>query len=228
MTLNERIEFLENQIKILTAAMKNFSANVEEKDITPYTIAGGTKNPSTVMPIDAKTGLGVELANHVIWNDSEGRRPPMDEEPPPPQKGYNKHSHSRYSGGALVKDVLEIVEYTWGGIINKESQQFWKTPTVIKTERNSKGEQVEKIGLLDLVFNPDTKTWGVASLEIDVKRCYLVERDTLGVIALDSKGNEKKSPLYNSDSNSTSIVWDENGNNGMGCWRFYAVFAPQN
>jgi hypothetical protein len=174
------------------------------------------------MPIDAKTGLGAILANHVIWNDKEGLIPPLNEEPPLPTKGYNKHSHSRYSGGALIKDKLEIVEYEWGTITNKDSQQFWVTQPKIKKEVNSKGQSIDKIGLLDLVFNSDTSTWGVATYEIDVKKCYLVERDTNGNIATDSKGQQKRSPLYNSDTTKTNIIWDESGN----CWRLFSVYAP--
>ena len=61
-------------------------------------------------------------------------------------------------------------------------------------------------------------------MEIDVKKCYLVEKDENGDIVLDSKGQEKKSPLYNADQTKTSIIWDESGN----CWRFYAVYASGN
>lgn len=224
MTLNERIKELENKIIILETKILDLSANTEEKNIKPYTVAGGNKPSTTNMPIDAKTGLGNILANHVIWNDSEGFIPPLNEEPPLPEKGYNKHSHSRYSGGALIKGVLEIVEYDWGSIVNKHSQQFWTNEPQIATALNSNNQTVQKIGTLDLVFNPDTKTWGVAALEIDVKKCYLVERDINGNIVVDNKGQQKKSPLYNTDQTKTSVIWDENGS----CWRFLAVYAEGN
>jgi len=231
MTLNERIEQLEQQVETLLAKIADLSANVEEKNITPYTVSGGNKSSATNMPVDAKTGLGLVLANHVIWNDAESVTPPLNAEPtPPPTKGYNKHAHSRYSGGALIKDTLEIVEYDWNSVTpsisNKDSQQFWVTQPKIKTEvdtSNPLKPTVEKIGLLDLTFNPSTKKWGVAALEIDINKCYFVERDpTTGAITLDSKLQPRRSPLYNSDINKTSIVWDENGN----CWRLYAVYAP--
>jgi len=226
MSLNARITELENKIIDLEAKIRDLSFNTEEKIQKPYTIGGGNKSSTTNMPIDAKTGLGAVLANHVIWNDAESVIPPLNAEPSPlPEKGYNKHSHSRYSGGALIKDKLEIVEYEWGSITNKDSQQFWVTQPSIKKEVNTKGESVDKIGLLDLVFNPDTQTWGVAALEIDVKKCYLVERDEEGNIALDANGNEKKAPLYNDNEFFTSVIWDKDGRNGLGCWRFLSVYA---
>ena len=116
------------------------------------------------------------------------------------------------------------MEYVWDGITNKHSQGFLTSENFpkIKTEINSKGEQVDKIGLLDLVFNPDTKTWGTPAYEIDIKKCYLRERDETGEIVLDSKGNKKESSLYNSDQTKTALIWDENAS----CWRFYAVYAP--
>jgi hypothetical protein len=225
MSLNNRIQELEQKIIALEAKIQDLSRNTEEKIQKPYTVSGGNKNPGTNMPIDAKTGLGQILANHVIWNDSEGVIPPLNAEPSLPTKGYNKHSHSRYSGGALIKDVLEIVEYVWGSIINKDSQQFWVTQPKIATETNSNGIQVDKIGKLDLVFNPDTQTWGVAAYEIDVRKCYLVEHDEDGNIKLDANGNEMKSPLFNDNELFSSVIWDKDGRNGQGCWRFLSVYA---
>ena len=227
MSLNTRIRELENKIIELETKIQDLSRNTEEKDIKPYTIGGGNKSSTTNMPIDAKTGLGLILANHVIWNDSEGLVPGLNAEPDLPTKGYNKHSHSRYSGGALIKDKLEIVEYDWGSIINKESQQFWVTqPEIAKANTSGENpEQVNKIGLLDLTFNADTQKWGVAAYEIDIKKCYFVERDDGGNIAVDSKGNEKKSLLHNDNQLHSSIIWDENGRNGSGVWRLLSVYA---
>jgi len=217
MSLNTRIEELENKIIALEAKIQDLSQNTEEKNISPYSIAGGNKSSTTNMPIDAKTGLGAILANHVIWNDSEGFIPPLNEEPSLPKKGYNKHSHSRFSGGALIKDSLEIVEYVWGSITNKDSQQFWVAQPAIKTQVNSKGQTVQKIGNLDLVFNPDTLTWGVTALEIDIKKCNLVQRDEDGNII-------HSAPLWNEDQTKTSIIWDESSQT----WRLLAVYADGN
>lgn len=223
MTINDKIKQLEDQINLLESKIKDLSANTEEKFRKPSTISGNVRSPSFNYPVDTKAGMGGSLGNGVIWNDSELKIPRIDQEPAAPTKGYNKHSHSRYSGGALIKDMLEIVEYNWGAIVNKHSQQFLDlTDADILTVVNSNGQTVRKIGTLDLVFNADTETWGVAAYEIDVKKTYFVERDINGDVALDSKGQQKKSYLYNSDTNKTSIVWDENAQ----CFRFYAIYAP--
>jgi hypothetical protein len=222
MTLNEKIIQLENKILTLESKIQDLSQNVEESPRKPYSISGGGKSLSSNRATDIRTGRNAQLSGAVLWNDAEMAFPPLNTEPDIPTEGYNKHSHSRFSGGALIKDVLEIVEYEWGAITNKHCQQFFYPEPKIKKEINSYGESVDKIGLLDLVFNPDTGTWGVAAYEIDVKRCYLVERDENGDIAVDSKGQEKKSLLYNEDATKSSIVWDENA----GVFRFYAVYAP--
>lgn len=239
MTINEQIEELKQQIIVLQNKVADLSKNTEEKIQTPISIVGGTKNESLTRPADVKAGRSQQLGGYVIFNDSELKSPRIDTEPDAPTEGYNKHTHSRYSGGALIKDVLEIVEYTWGSITNKHSQQFWSTKPPIATVVNSLGQTVQKVGKLDLVFNPDggtdalgnpIGTWGVAAYEIDIKKCFFVERvtvtdsdnPTLGAIKKDSKGQEMKSPLYNSDQTKTSIIWDENGK----VWRLYAAFAP--
>ncbi len=223
-SLNKRIEELENQVKELTSKLEDLSKNTEEKRKNPNTISGNIRDVSFNTPIDVKAGKGGISGNAVIWNDSESKLPSIKAQPPTPTKGYNKHSHSRYSGGALIKDVLEIVEYNWGSITNKHSQGFLDlTDNDITTVVNSNGKTVKKIGLLDLVFNADTEKWGVATLEIDIKKCFLVERDDDGDIALDSKGQQKKSLLWNADTTKTSIVWDENA----ACFRIYAVYAPE-
>jgi hypothetical protein len=224
MRLNDRLRELENTIIELTAKVEDLSRNTEGTYKKPISVVGGGKDQSLTRPIDIRSGRGLTSGAGVIWNNTE-----IDgvygTQPTTPTIGYNKHAHSRFSGGALIKDVIEIVEYEWGAITNKQSQGFFK-PTdeypKIKVDINTLGETVNKIGLLDLVFNPDTLTWGCPAYEIDVKKCYLVERDNNGDIALDSKGQEKKSPLYNADQTKTSIVWDENGN----CFRLYCVYAP--
>jgi len=216
MNLNERITELENQVRVLSAKVIDLSTNTEEKLKTPYTIAGGISEKGSNTPIDIKSGRSHRLGGHVIWNNTEIEAP-INKEPSTPTKGYNKHSHSRYSGGALINDVLEIVEYIWGTINNKDSQEFWKTQPKIATIKNTKNQTVEKIGKLDLIFNADTLKWGVSAYELDIKKCNLVERDDNGNII-------HSAPLYNSDKTKTCIVWDDNGK----CWRFYATYAEGN
>jgi len=206
MTLNERIEFLEQTVNTLSAQLKALSANTEGKDKTNYSIVGASRDPNIDRPI--------------IWNNTEINAS-YGTQPATPKFGYNKHSHSKFAGGALIYGVIEIVDYDWGVVTNKQSQSFLEELPIVK-ENNTKGESVDRIGLLSLVFNPDTKTWGCPAYEIDVKKCFLVERDVNGNIAIDGRLQEKKSSLYNVDTNKTSIVWDEMG----GCWRLYCVYAP--
>jgi hypothetical protein len=224
MLLNERILELENKIIELEAKIQDLSRNTEEKYSKPFSIVGGVASRSLLKPTDIRAGRGLMSGNQIIWNNTE-----IDTvygiQPVQPEIGYNKHGHSRFSGGALIKGVIEVVEYEWDTITNKHSQGFLKPSDFPKIAKdNTSGinpKQVEKIGLLDLVFNADTKTWGCSAYEIDVKKCYLVEKDKNGIIALDKKGQEKKSLLYNIDDNKTSVVWDENA----GVWRFLAVYA---
>lgn len=221
MTLNERINALEALVVELQNKVKDLSANTEQKYKAPISIVGGGRDRAVIHPVDFITGKGQEFGGGVIWNDSEMALPPANAEPATPTKGYNKHAHSRFSGGALINDVVEVVEFDLSGISNPHCQQYWQAEPSIAKDINAEGETVEKIGTIDFVFNPDRLTWGCSAYEIDVRKCYLVERDADGNIATDSKGNEKKSLLYNADSTKTSIEWDENAQ----CWRFYAIYA---
>ena len=215
MTILDTLKTLQNQINQLNAKVKDLSAHTEEKARNPFSVVGGGQGVSSNRPIDIRSGRGTNAGGPVLWNNTEINGA-YGYEPAIPSIGYNKHSHSRYSGGALIKDVLEIVEYDWGSITNKHSQQFltsYRQPQIV-TEENSSGQSVQKIGLLDLIFNADTGKWGVSTLEIDIKKCNFVEKD-------DDNNIIHSAPLYNEDSNKTSIIWDENGD----CWRFYSVYA---
>jgi hypothetical protein len=233
MLLVDRIAALENQIKFLESKIEDLSKNTEQKYNKPITIAGGGRSRSLISCPDINSGFGAILGIGIIFNDSELELPPINVEPSLPTIGYNKHTHSRYSGGALIKQNLEIVEYDpvdWALITNPHSQQFWQTDPKIKKTLNSKTESIENIGTLDLIFNADTGKWGVATLEIDIKACQFVQRRTtdgtggekIGDIEKDSKGNEMKGPLWNEDQTKSSIIWDEDGQ----CWRIYAVYSP--
>lgn len=244
MLLIDRIKILEDQIKFLQSKIEDLSKHTEQKKIPPVTISGGVQNRGLLSPIDIDAGLGSIMGNGVIFNDGELDYPPANAEAPAPTKGYNKHTHSRYSGGALIKQNLEIVEYDptdWALITNPHSQQFWQTNPKIRTTRTTDDSHrtVEMIGSLDLIFNPDAGVdaitgnpigkWGVATLEIDVRKCNFVQRRTAdgdgqvaGDIQNDSKGIPMSSPLYNSDQTKTSIIWDEDNQ----VWRLYAVYSP--
>ena len=223
-TLNEQILELRNEITRLQQKINNLSEYVEKGNPVPYSKVGGTQNNPQKSPIGPRSGRGSISGGKIMWNNSELNYPALNQKPQTPTKGYNKHGHSRYAGGALDKNTLEIVEYDidWEeDNYNKHCQDFWENSPSIANTQNSDDENVEKIGNLDLVFNADTQKWGTTSYEINVEDCYFVKRDENGDIQLDSKGQEMKAPIYNSDSTKTSMVWDENGQ----VWRFYATFA---
>jgi hypothetical protein len=219
-----QLQDLEGELLALKTKIDDLSKSTEEKDIKPYSAVGSKRDRSQTRPTDVSTGLGQVFTGGVIWNDSEQNVPAFGQKPDDPRKGYNRHSHSRYSGGALDVKTLEIIEYNidWeGGNFQKDCQSTWRGSPSIKTQQNTGGESVEKIGLLDLIFNPDTVKWGVSAFEIDVKKCYFVLRDSSGDIVKDENGNEQKALLYNEDMDKTNIVWDKNAK----CWRIYATFA---
>lgn len=202
----------------LAKKTEDLSINVEEKDPTPYTIGKINKNPIRIA--DIVTGSD----GNILWNDSELNTPPMYLKPPEPTTGYNKHFHTRYAGGALDINALEIVEYDidWeGSDYSKHSQQFWRTSGKIKKMQNSNNQVVKKIGNIAFVFDADSAKWGTSAFEIDIKKCYLVIKDENGNIELDENGNEKKALLYNTDDTKTNVVWDKTAK----CFRFYAIYA---
>ena len=227
-TLLDRIVQLEQQIKDLQTSITDINKGTTEKYIPPTSFGGGQEERTTIKPLDTKIGFGRRLGGSLTWHTGELQNPPVNDDAPNPEdiadaKGYNKHTHSRYSGGALIKGGIEIVEYVADELAerNIHSQSYWPSQPSIVKEINSNNETVDHIGQLNLVFNPDTKEWGTTAHEIDVKKCYLVIRDTDGNIELDSKGQEKKSLLYSEDDTKTSVVWDENGK----CFRLFAVYA---
>lgn len=233
MFLDDRIAILEAQVLFLRTKIEDLSKNTEQKYPKPITVAGGGLSRGLITPVDINTGFGNILGNGVIWNNSELAIPPINAEPPLPTIGYNQHTHSRYSGGALIKQNLEIVEYDpiwWAIITNPHSQQFWQTTPQIKKTLNSKNESVDTIGLLDLTFNPDTLKWGVATNEINIKNCYFVQRRTtdgtggekIGDIEKDENGIEMRSAIWQTDQTKTSIVWDKDSQ----VFRLYAVYSP--
>ena len=231
LAINLRIQQLENTILNLEGKLKDLSTNTEEKDPTPYTIGSINKNPIQIADINTNTD------GSIFWNDSELNTPPKFLKPPDPTKGYNKHFHTRYAGGALDINALEIVEYQieWEGTEevpnpthSKHSQQFWGTSPDIKKVQNTKNELVDKIGNLDLVFDADSAKWGTGAYEIDIDKCYFVRRYPAdseegipGTIMLDENDKEMKAKIYNSDNTKTNIIWDKTAL----CWRWYSIYA---
>lgn len=218
-SLNDRIKELEEKYDILINKVMDISTNTEEKEASPYTIGSINKNPIHIADV------GTNSDGSIAWNDSELNFPPKYTKPLDPRKGYNQHFHTRYAGGALDINALEIVEYDifWANDTarSKHSQQFWKTPPEIKTTQNTKNETVKKIGTLALVFDADTVQWGTSAFELDVDKCFFVQKNPDGTIKLDSNGHEMKSKIFSTTLASNSLVWDKVNQ----CWKFYAVYA---
>jgi hypothetical protein len=232
--LYQQIDALELEIRTLRSKLDDLSKGTEEKDIKPYSAVGSKRDRSQSRPTDVATGLGQVFTGGVIWNDSEQIISRFGEKPATPTKGYNRHSHSQFSGGALEINSLEIIEYDvdWetNPDYNKDCQSLWRTYPSIKTELNSKNNTIPKVGKLDLVFNADKEMWGCSAYEIDVSKCFFVLRDKNGEIQLDDNGKEMKSPIYitstidgvtDVDKHKTSIIWDKTGK----CWRVFAVYS---
>jgi len=156
--LNVRIAELEKTIIALQSKINDLTKNVEERVKTPYSKVGTVLDSKVIG--DIQTGVG----GYLIWNDSELKRPPFGDLPATPIKGYNKHGHSRYAGGALDINTLELVEYVFDTELhNKHCQQFFVTEPSIQSSEDSSGTLQSHIGSLSdsLVFDPNTKKWYV-------------------------------------------------------------------
>lgn len=162
--LNDRIKMLEKLVVDLQSKIDDLSRNVEEKINQPYSKVGKIRDRSQNRPVDPSTGLGQIFGGNLPWNDSELKVPPMGVKPDNPTRGYNKHFHSRYAGGALDISILELVEYDFNpSLHNPHCQQFWASYPEIKTSENLNGDLVEHIGTLkdSLVYDPDNERWCV-------------------------------------------------------------------
>lgn len=248
MKLKDKIAELEIKIARLEAKQIDLSRNTEEKPPTAYSVVGNAESKAALHPSDIVSGVGAYMGSFVLWNEIDMSRPAYGTQVTlEPKKGYNRHTHSRYSGGALIINGLELAEYKSDGLKNIHNQQFWKTEPALEIVKNSAGEEVEKIGTLDISFNPDTKKWGTSSSEIDVEQTYLVKKVTkeipasgvnpkqlVGAIQKDDLGNEMKAPLLytagdeddlagrNENLQKSQVYWDKYSK----CWRFFAAFKP--
>ena len=219
--LSRKIKELENKIKTLESKVMDLSKKTEAKRIKPESRVPllnlgviGRPLPST------GTGLGKLFARqgNIIWNDADTQRIAFGIQPPDPEKGYNKHGHSEFAGGALDIHTLQLVEYetqdpevenpiildSEGEPVNKHCQAYWKIKPNIKKEGD-----VEKIGLLDIEFDAVDRKWVAGAGMIDVEKTYLVQyiykledvevpEGTEGAtkeIRKDKKGKPMKAPL---------------------------------
>lgn len=223
MTLNQKIQDLENQIKSLQSKIEDLTISTDNKYIAPYTKAGEAVDKSRIRSTDISTNLGRVFGGNMVWNDSELKLPAYGQIPAEPTKGYNKHGHSRFAGGALDVNIMELVEFenadgvildSYGNPVNKHCRQFWKNqPNIVKME-NSEGQYIDKIGNLDIEFDPDLGKWVTGSKEIDVERTKIVKKDESGDIIHEAY-------LYSEDAVKTNVLWDSTGQ----VWRFLAVYA---
>ena len=218
--LNNRVRELEEQVRLLLAKVSSLSENTEEKDPSPYSAVGAIRPRALIKVLDIKKGWG-HFGGTLIWNDAELANNGINQNPGEPTEGYNKHHHSRYAGGALDINTLELVEYEFESENYPHSQQFDISEPKIATATKLEGGSISKIGKLDAGFDAESGTWKVKTGEIDVAKTYLVRRDSEGNIMTDTNGNEMKAPLYNTDQTKTNVVWDVDAR----VWRFIAVYA---
>jgi len=220
-SIGERLQELENMVTLLTAELTTLKSHIGDRYTPPTTFQGDSVATKQYPAGDVRSGFGASAGKLLAWNNKELDNP-ANQEPTAPSVGYNKHTHTRFSGGALLMDGLEIVEYDFTKkadktpvpegqrITNLHSQGFWPYEPKIQTALNSKGEEVPKIGQLILTFAPDIQKWGSTAFEIDVTQCYFVKRrqtankdengdviegEDVGDIEKDSKGQEMKAPL---------------------------------
>lgn len=220
--LINKIQELEQRIKSLESKIVDLSEKTENVRNKPESIVPQLELGKQIPMPSSGTGLGKFPARQggIIWNDADASATPWGEQPPKPERGYNKHSHSRFAGGALDIHTLELVEYEDLDVSghNRDCQSFWKDKPKI-----AKDGDIEKIGLLDITFDTASKKWLAGGI-IDVEKTNLVQYTVENgekKVKKDSKNREMKAPLLGSAIDKENIVWDEIAQ----CWRFYAVYS---
>lgn len=255
MGINAKIQKLEQKINELENKISELQQN--EAKAKEYSRVSNLQSRAHSSPIDASAGGFSVMGGQMVWNDIELSCPPINSLPTDdggntyPRRAYNRHSHTRFNGGALDVSSLELVEYDvplkeeyvdsespihsnlieWDSdSYNKHCPAYWHnsspnfsqwTPDV-KTTTNSDGETIKKIGTLDISFNPDTRKWETGSSEIDVASTRFVRKYN-GVIVEDENENDMSAVLYNSDDTKTNVIWDKENK----VWRFLAVYADE-
>lgn len=165
-TLNTKIKILEDKIKSLEAKVLDLTTKTEAIRIRPESKVPKTDlSRQTPMP-STGTGLGKfpARAGNIIFNDADAQLKPFGQMPLTPTKGYNKHSHSRYAGGALDINTLELVEYGFDGQ-NPHCQSYWETQPSIELDEDGN----EKISDLskNMVWDKVEKCWRFIAVYAD-------------------------------------------------------------
>lgn len=163
--LNEKIRQLEQELMRLkseVAYKEEFSS--DSNDPKPYSIVGGEKDKTFTFPVDIRTGLGGSYGNFLPWNDAELKLPPYGEKPDDPTEGYHKHTHSRFAGGALNIEYLELVKYNvddWDTDenYNPHCQQFWIESPPIEVDSNGEEKISNIFGLNSSNTNKPNMVW---------------------------------------------------------------------
>jgi len=167
--LNDRIKLLENEIRNLKAKVSDLATKTEAGRIKPESkvpkidLSRQTPMPST------GTGLGKlpARAGNIIFNDGDAQLKAFGQMPDTPTKGYNKHSHGKFSGGALDINTLELVEYEDLEISghNKDCQSYWKEQPSIELDEDGN----EKISDLskNMVWDKEEKCWRFIAVYAD-------------------------------------------------------------
>lgn len=160
--LVEKVKQLDAEVKALQKVIKALYAK-SNSGMVSWSSGTGLRNPSDSHPSDVSTGLSGLYGGMILWNDAELSLPPWGSNPGMPTKGYQKHTHSEFAGGALDITALTLVEYELDGSQSIHSQGFWRTPPPIKTvTKVSDGSTVEMLGLLGLVFDAENGNWSGA------------------------------------------------------------------
>jgi len=163
------ISILKSQIELLKAQIKDLQTSSDSgvpTSLKPYSVVGGAKDPSMSYGVDIRTNLGGTYGNTILWNDAEMALPPYGVKPGDPTEGYHQHTHSEFSGGALIINFVELVEYdvdfNTSGEYSPHCQQFWDTKPQIKKDEDGneqKGSLFGKPEDPNLVWDKINKCW---------------------------------------------------------------------
>jgi len=164
--LNDRLIKLESKIKSLESKIIGLTKNTEALRNKPESIVSQINTSQRTPMPSTGTGLGKMpgASANIIWNDADAQLVPWGQQPPIPSKGYNKHSHSEFSGGALDINTLKLVEYEFDGQ-NPDCQSYWKTPPSIKKDEN--GEEQISILADNMVWDKENKVWRFLAVYAD-------------------------------------------------------------
>ena len=157
--LSDKIRELEQKINKLESKILDLTNETEASRAKPESIVPQI-NLSKQIPLSSLgTGLGKfpGAQGNIIFNDAETQKISYGTQPPTPTKGFNKHSHSKFSGGALDINTLELVEFDFSLGQNKHCQSYWKDLPKIKTD-NKGTEKIGGIGS-NLVWDEESDSW---------------------------------------------------------------------